>query len=100
MFIALGENGTSQKKSKIRRSCPRIIRNVGVDAPAWTTALIQQYLDETYDAEYSIPNCRRLLREAGLTYQKPRRTAAESDADEQETFREELKKSGGKWTPQ
>ncbi|TMT81676.1 IS630 family transposase [Haloterrigena sp. H1] len=66
--------------------------NVGVDAPAWTPALVQQYLDETYDVEYSIPSCRRLLKEAGLSYQKPRRTAAESDADEQETFREELKK--------
>ncbi|WP_265108824.1 IS630 family transposase [Halosolutus halophilus] len=65
---------------------------VGVDAPAWTPALVQQYLDETYDVEYSIPSCRRLLNEAGLSYQKPRRTAAESDADEQEAFRENLKK--------
>ncbi len=73
---------------------------VGVDAPAWTPALVQQYLAETYDVEYSIPSCRRLLNEAGLSYQKPRRTATESDADEQETFCEELKKSGGKWTPQ
>ncbi len=73
---------------------------VGLDAPAWTPALVKQYLDETYDVEYSIPSCRRLLNEAGLSYQKPRRTAAESDADEQETFREEFKKSGGRWTPQ
>jgi Tfp pilus assembly protein PilX len=33
-----------------------------------------------------------LLKEAGLSYQKPRPTAAESDVEEQETFREELKK--------
>jgi transposase len=57
--------------------------------------LAQQYLDETYDVEYSIPSCRRLLKEAGLSYQKPRRTAAESDAEEQETFRKELKKAAG-----
>ena len=74
--------------------------NVGVDAPAWTPALVQQYLDETYDVDYSIPSCRRLLKEAGLSYQKPRRKAAEADEDEQEEFRNELKKSGGKWTPQ
>ncbi len=73
---------------------------VGLDAPAWTPALVQQYLDETYDVEYSIPSCRRLLKEAGLSYQKPRPTAAESDADEQETFRDEFKKSGGRWMPQ
>src|SRR6056297_39311 len=73
---------------------------VGIDAPAWTPALAQEFLEKTYSVEYSIPSCRRLLKEAGLSYQKPGRTAAESDADEQETFREELKKSGGKWTPQ
>ncbi len=75
-------------------------REVGVDAPAWTPALVQQYLEETYDVEYSIPSCRRLLKEAGLRYQKPRRTVAESESDEQEPFREELKNSGGRWVPQ
>ncbi|ELY49252.1 Transposase [Natronorubrum bangense JCM 10635] len=69
---------------------------VGVDAPAWTPALVQQYLGETYDVEYSIPSCRRLLKEAGLSYQRPRRTAAKADVDERETFHED----GGKWTPQ
>ncbi len=72
---------------------------VGIDAPAWTPALAQKYLQETYDVEYSIPSCRRLLKEAGLSYQKPRRSAAEADENEQEEFRDELKKSGGRWTP-
>jgi transposase len=72
---------------------------IGIDAPAWTPALVQQFLDETYDVEYSIPSCRRLLKEAGLSYQKPRRSAAEADEDEQEEFRDELKKSSGRWTP-
>ena len=69
---------------------------VGIDAPA----LAQEYLEETYGVEYSIPSCRRLLKEAGLSYQKPRRSAAEANADEQEEFHDELKKSGGRWTPQ
>jgi len=72
---------------------------VGIDAPAWTPALAQEFLADAFDVEYSIPSCRRLLKEAGLSYQKPRRTAAEADEDEQEEFREELKKSGGRWTP-
>jgi len=72
---------------------------VGIDAPAWTPALAQDYLDETYGVEYSIPSCRRLLKEAGLSYQKPRRSAAEADQDEQEEFYDVLKKSGGRWTP-
>nr|WP_191452955.1 IS630 family transposase [Halogeometricum sp. CBA1124] len=64
----------------------------GIDAPAWTPALVQEYLEETYGVEYSIPSCRRLLKEAGLSYQKPRRSAAEADEDEQEAFHDELKK--------
>ena len=72
---------------------------VGIDAPAWTPALAQEYLEETYTVEYSIPSCRRLLKEAGLSYQKPRRSAAEADENEQEEFHDQLKKSGGRWTP-
>ncbi len=72
---------------------------VGVNAPAWTPALAQEFLEDTYDVEYSIPSCRRLLKEAGLSYQKPRRTAAEADADERDEFYDEFKKSGGRWTP-
>ena len=72
---------------------------VGIDAPAWTPALAQEYLQETYDVEYSTPSCRRLLKEAGLSYQKPRRSAAEAEESEQEEFCDKLKKSGGKWTP-
>jgi transposase len=72
---------------------------IGIDAPAWTPALVQQFLEETYGVEYSIPSCRRLLKEAGLSYQKPRRKAAEADETEQEEFYDEFKKSGGRWTP-
>ncbi len=72
---------------------------VGIDAPAWSPAVAQEYLQETYNVEYSIPSCRRLLKEAGLSYQKPRRSAAEADEGEQEEFHDELKKSSGKWTP-
>jgi transposase len=72
---------------------------VGIDAPAWTPALVQQYLEEAYGVEYSIPSCRRLMKEAGLRYQKPRRTAAEAAETEQEGLRDEFKKSGGRWMP-
>ncbi len=74
--------------------------SVGIDAPAWTPALAQQFLDEMFSVEYSLPSCRRLLKEAGLSYQKPRRSAAEADESEQERFHDELKKSSRRWTPQ
>jgi transposase len=72
---------------------------VGIDAPAWTPALVQEFLEDTYGVEYSYPSCRRLLKEAGLSYQKPRRTAAEADESDQEKFHDELKKSERRWTP-
>lgn len=70
--------------------------NAGYDAPTWTPALVQRYLAETFDVDYSRPSCRRLLKEAGLSYQHPRRTAAEADAED----RDKLEKSAGRWTPQ
>jgi transposase len=70
---------------------------VGYDAPAWTPALVQEFLEETYGVEYSYPSCRRLLKEAGLRYQKQPRSADEGDPEE---FHGELKKSEQRWTPQ
>ena len=72
----------------------------GIDAPAWTPALVQQYLEDTYDVEYSIPSCRRLLKEAGLSFQKPHRRAVEATETDQDEFPDEVNRCGGKWTPQ
>jgi transposase len=90
---------SEKKQEEFEETVHEPPEEVGIDAPAWTPALVQQHLQDTYDVQYSIPSCRRLLKEAGLSYQKPRRSAAESDEDEQEEFRDELKKSGGRWTP-
>lgn len=68
------------------------LKEVGLDALVWTPAAVQQYFDETYNVEYAIPSRRRLVKEAGVSYQKPLHTAAELDTEEQKMFREELKK--------
>ncbi len=73
---------------------------VGYDAPTWTPKLVRTYLTETYGVEYSIPSCRRLLKEAGLRYQKPHRTATGTDPDDRDAFRETVTKSEGRWIPQ
>ncbi|GAB7010242.1 hypothetical protein JCM31271_21850 [Halorubrum trueperi] len=73
---------------------------VGIDAPSWTPVLAQEVLEDTYGVEYSYPSCRRLLKEAGLSYQRPRRTAAETDESDREEFHVEIKKSERRWTPQ
>lgn len=39
------------------------------------------------------------MKEAGLKYQKPRRTAAEADPDKYDEFHDERKQSNGNWMP-
>ncbi|AFO58577.1 transposase [Natrinema sp. J7-2] len=68
---------------------------VGIDAPA----LVQEFLEDIYDVEYSYPSCRRLLKEAGLSYQKQRHRAAKAEESDQEGFHDEIKKSDRRWTP-
>jgi transposase len=67
---------------------------VGIDAPTWTPALAQKHLEEAYGVEYSLPSCRRLLKEAGLSYRRPPRTDDETDQD-----REETDGLRGRWMP-
>ncbi len=48
-----------------------------------------------YGVEYLLPSYRRLLKEAEVSYQKTRRSAAEADESEQETFHDKFKKAAG-----
>lgn len=41
---------------------------VGFETTAWTPQLVQRVLRAEFDVEYSIPSCRRLMKEAGLRY--------------------------------
>jgi len=97
-------SGRNRKLSEAQqKEFEQIVHNspteVGIDAPAWTPALVQEFLDETYGVEYSYPSCRRLLNEAGLSYRKPRCTAVEDDQDEQEAVHDELKQRERRWMP-
>lgn len=67
---------------------------VGIDAPAWTPALAQQYLQDEYGVDYSLPSCRRLLREAGLRYRRPRHGADEPGGGASE----DRQSTRGRWT--
>jgi len=71
---------------------------VGYDAPAWTPALVQQFLDETYDVKYSIPSCRRLLKEPRLRYQ-PSAGSDRGDGDADTGSDGPAGKRSGQWTP-
>jgi len=89
---------SKKERKEFEETVHRSPDEVGLDAPAWTPALVQEYLKETYDVEYSLPSCRRLLKEAGLTFKKPRRKATDSDTEGQKPFYNESTKRGGRWT--
>src|SRR5699024_7082606 len=90
---------SNEQQTQLKETLRESPTEVGYNAPAWTPALVQQYLVEVVDVEYSRPSCRRLLKEAGLSYQKPRRTVAQAEAEDRDGFDEETKESGGRWTP-
>lgn len=72
---------------------------VGFDTPAWTTELLQEFIHNKFEIEYSRSSCRRLMKEAGLTHQTNRKAIAEADPDERETFEQELQNLGHIWMP-
>lgn len=70
---------------------------VGLDASAWTPALAREFLADAYGVEYSIPSCRRLLKEAGLRYRRPDHTADGEDGAQSETGGDS---NGKRWVPE
>jgi transposase len=77
---------TEEQQKQLEQTLHQPPTEAGIDAPAWTPALLDEFLEETFDVDYSIPSCRRLMKEAGLSYQKPRRTAAEAEPDDRDGF--------------
>jgi transposase len=69
---------------EFRETVHRSPRDAGYDEPAWTTTLVRHHLEETYHVEYSIPSCRRLLKEAGLSYQKSRPANAKDEPEDRD----------------
>lgn len=73
--------------------------DTGIDAPAWTTALVQRFIREEFDVEYSQPSCRRLMREAGLRYRPTRAAIGRSEAAGENEAGNRSKASGPVWLP-
>lgn len=87
-----------KKQEILRETLRQPPTDVGYDEPAWTTALVQHHVRETYDVVYSLASCRQLLKDAGLSYQKPRPSAADADPEDRAAFHDNVKKSAGRWT--
>ncbi len=50
----------------------------GYDAEWWTPALVRRHVETTFGVDYSIPSCRRLMKEAGLRFESGPSGASES----------------------
>ena len=68
-------------------------QEVGYDEPAWSPALAQQYLLETFDIAFSRRHIRRLMHEAGVSPKRPRPHPASADEDERKEFETTVEKS-------
>lgn len=68
---------TADQRETFEETLQQPPSEVGVDASAWSPPLVQRYLRETFDVEYSRPSCRRLMKEAGLSYRPARRTGSD-----------------------
>ncbi len=65
----------------------------GYDRESWTPALVQQCLADRFGVEYSKPSCRRLMKEAGLRYERSE-PPRDAEADTRQTGQ------SGRWRPQ
>lgn len=73
---------SNDQQETLRHDLHQPPHEVGYDAAAWTPELVSRYITERFDIEYSLPSCRRLMKESGLSYRSLRRSAASDDPDE------------------
>ena len=83
---------TEDEFEQFQRAVHNPPTEVGFDAPAWSSALAQEYLRREFDQQFSRRHVRRLLNEAGLSWQTPRPQPPTADEGKREEFREDLKK--------
>lgn len=58
----------------------------GLDEPAWSPKLAQQYIREEYDVDYSLRHIRELLRRAGYVWNIPEPTFVNGQERAREAF--------------
>lgn len=84
---------TDEEFEQFKHAVSNPPEKAGYDAPAWSSALAQEFLGDTFEHEFSRRNVRRLLKRAGLSWQTPRPQPPTADEDEREEFRKDLKKT-------
>lgn len=73
---------SSQQQDGLKQILHQPPQEVGYDALTWSPELVSQYIDDIFGIDYSLPSCRRLMKEAGLRYRTVRQSATSDDPDE------------------
>ncbi|SEH17724.1 Transposase [Natronorubrum sediminis] len=63
----------------------------------WSPSIVQQYLVDTYDVHYSLPSCRRILKEVGFEYRERTRTNSLERRNESNEQAGNERNHPGKW---
>ena len=84
---------TDEQRNQFEEALHKTPEEVGYDAPAWTSKLARRFLKEEFNVDYTLRHVRRLLKDAGLSYQTPRPQPPTADEDEREEFRTDIKKT-------
>lgn len=73
---------SSRQQEELKDVLHQSPQEVGYDALAWTPELVSRYVSDVFGIDYSLPSCRRLMKESDLCYRSLRRSAASDDPDE------------------
>ena len=84
---------TAEQQKQLEETLLQPPTEAGVDASAWTPALVQQYVTNAFAVEYHVRHVRRLMTEAGLSYKTARPEYQNADERAQEAFKEGFEKS-------
>jgi len=57
---------SSEQQNELERTLHGAPAEAGYDEGEWTPALVQQFLQDSFDVDYSLPSCRRFMNEAGV----------------------------------
>lgn len=90
---------STEKLSDLEEILHRPPTEAGYDRPAWTTELVQRFIQDRFGIDYSRPSCRRLMKEAGLRYLSPRNAIEAIDPEVRTAFEQELDNLGYVWVP-
>jgi transposase len=57
---------SSEQQNELERTLRGAPAEAGYDEAEWTPALVQQFLQDAFGVDYSLPSCRRFMNEAGV----------------------------------